>query len=385
MIKILHTGDVHLDSPFSGLNLKKSELRRRELRHTFRTLMQYVKSNGIDILLIAGDLFDSGFVTRETVEMLTAEFESVPFCKVIITPGNHDPYKDNSVYAKVAFPPNVHIFKTEYPEKLEMPEMDLDIYGYAFLTPAFRRSPLANMSVENPERLNILCAHADLGAPLSPHAPLSESDIAAFGCDYTALGHVHNGGEIIKVKSALTENDIYYGYSGCLEGRDFGETGAKCAILLEVTSPEDASLDHPRQIKFKKVRFAKRRYDIETIDISGAHTASEATSAISALIDENEYGENNLLRIILTGSVSPSLTIPKSLSENTPLFHLEIVDSTLPLLDNDALTRDKTVKGEVYRKIKPLLENGTPSERETAAKALRYTLSALSGAEVVDF
>ena len=382
MIKILHTGDVHLDSPFSGLDLKKSELRRRELRATFRTLMQYVKNNSINILLIAGDLFDSGFVTRETIDMLTAEFASVPECKIIITPGNHDPYKDNSVYAKVVFPSNVHIFKTEYPEKLELPEMDIDIYGYAFLSPTFRRSPLAKMSVDNPNRLNILCAHGDLGAPVSPHAPISESDIAAFGCDYSALAHVHNGGEIIKTKSQLTDADIYYGYSGCLEGRDFGECGPKCAILLEVADG-DAPLS--RQIKFKKVRFAKRRYDIETLDITGAHSVSEVKASISALIDEKEYGDNNLLRLILTGTVSPNLVIPKSLSADFPLFHLEIADSTLPLLDNDALTRDKTIKGEFYRKIKPKIENGTPEERETAAKALRYALSALSGAEIVDF
>ena len=31
MLKILHTADIHLDSPFSGLDPRSAELRRNEL------------------------------------------------------------------------------------------------------------------------------------------------------------------------------------------------------------------------------------------------------------------------------------------------------------------------------------------------------------------
>ena len=60
-MKILHTADIHLDSPFSSLDPKKSEERRDELRDAFENMMKYAKESGVEIVLIAGDLFDYGF------------------------------------------------------------------------------------------------------------------------------------------------------------------------------------------------------------------------------------------------------------------------------------------------------------------------------------
>ncbi|MCD7776814.1 MAG: metallophosphoesterase, partial [Firmicutes bacterium] len=91
-VKILHTGDVHLDSPFSGLDPDRAAERKAELRAAFDSLLSFVSQNGVDILLIAGDLFDSGFATHDTVELLKSGFARIPGCRVIISPGNHDPY-----------------------------------------------------------------------------------------------------------------------------------------------------------------------------------------------------------------------------------------------------------------------------------------------------
>ena len=70
MLRILHTGDIHLDSPFSKLDPRLAEQRRQELRRTFVSAMQYAKDKQVDLVLIAGDLFDHGFVTRETMALL---------------------------------------------------------------------------------------------------------------------------------------------------------------------------------------------------------------------------------------------------------------------------------------------------------------------------
>jgi len=44
MLKILHCGDLHLDSPFSGLSHDQSEARRQELRDTFTYMMNYAQT-----------------------------------------------------------------------------------------------------------------------------------------------------------------------------------------------------------------------------------------------------------------------------------------------------------------------------------------------------
>jgi len=99
MLKILHTGDIHLDTPFSRLDARRGEIRRGELRTSFISMMQYAKENGVDMILIAGDLFDSEYVTRESMALLTREFSR--FGKpVVIAPGNHDCIAPGSIWEK---------------------------------------------------------------------------------------------------------------------------------------------------------------------------------------------------------------------------------------------------------------------------------------------
>ena len=95
-IRILHMGDVHLDSPFSALGVDKSESRRRELRGTFTSILYLAKEKNIDLVLISGDLFDDGYATGETVELLCSQFAALPDCRFVVAPGNHDPYTRGS-------------------------------------------------------------------------------------------------------------------------------------------------------------------------------------------------------------------------------------------------------------------------------------------------
>ena len=132
MVRIIHTGDIHLDSPFSGLDVKRAEIRKNELRAAFVTMMSYAKKNAVDIVLIAGDLFDSEYVTRETVALIVREAKNCP-AEIFIAAGNHDPISETSVYVKEGiFPENVHIFSGEELEKVSLDRLGVDVYGYSF-------------------------------------------------------------------------------------------------------------------------------------------------------------------------------------------------------------------------------------------------------------
>ena len=90
-MKLIHCADLHLDSPMeSNLPVEKARERRTEILATFSKLVSHADENGADAILIAGDLFDSGFVTKETTELLVSLFSSVPSCRFVIVPGNHD-------------------------------------------------------------------------------------------------------------------------------------------------------------------------------------------------------------------------------------------------------------------------------------------------------
>ena len=50
-MKIIHTGDIHLDSPFTSLNPIEAEKRRNALRAAFSSMILYAKTEKVELFL----------------------------------------------------------------------------------------------------------------------------------------------------------------------------------------------------------------------------------------------------------------------------------------------------------------------------------------------
>ncbi len=376
MIKIIHTGDIHLDSPFSGLDVKRAEIRKNELRASFVTMMSYAKKNGVDIILMAGDLFDSEYVTRETIGLIVREAKNCP-AEIFIVAGNHDPVSETSVYVKDGiFPENVHIFRKDELEKVSLDRLGVDVYGYSFLSKYLLENPIEGRRVEDPDRFNILLAHADTRSADSKYCPINEQMIKDFGADYTALGHIHNPTEPKKIGNAA------WAYCGCLEGRDFGECGPKGALLIEASKDKGAP-----EMNVRRLRFSRRRYERDEISVDGALSREEILSKINGYIEDEGYGEETLLSLTLRGRIPSSLVLNTDdlAREITGLFFFELIDGTGSAESAEELAADTTVRGKFYRELLPMLGSDDASERATAERALKYGLAALEGNNIVDF
>ena len=66
MVRLLHAGDFHLDSAFTALTPEQSRLRRTESRRTPERLVEWANDHGVQLLLLAGDLFDSASLYGDT-------------------------------------------------------------------------------------------------------------------------------------------------------------------------------------------------------------------------------------------------------------------------------------------------------------------------------
>ena len=98
MATFLHIADVHLDSAFSAhFDACRAQLRRSEVRRCLSGILDRAKS--VDMLRIAGDLFDSRAVSAESVPFLKRKFAELTDTRVFISAGNHDPYSEDSIYA----------------------------------------------------------------------------------------------------------------------------------------------------------------------------------------------------------------------------------------------------------------------------------------------
>lgn len=374
MIKILHCADLHLDSPMSTLDTVRSEARRSELRAAFTSLTVFARNNNVDLLLIAGDLFDDDFVSKDTMAIILREFAAMPDCRIVIAPGNHDPFTGSSYYRRADFPDNVYIFDTPELSCFDFPEINTTVYGYAFTERHMEKCPLEGKKVEDPSRINLLVAHGDLDAPSSAYCPIPSATLARCGFDYAALGHRHTHEGTKKV------GGCYVAYSGCVNGRGFDECGEKGVVM--------AVAEKAGELRFasKFVKLCKREYISDVLDVSGAASNADVLGKISEYIESKRYGDDAALRLKLTGNVSGDFKLSEQfLTEQFPKFFIfEIEDGTLPLLDAEKLRNDPTVKGAFYRSLEPMLVGGDEDERERASLALRYGLAALAGNDFSD-
>ncbi len=365
MLKILHTGDLHLDSPLTSLDFSAAEKARDEHRKVFSDMMQFAIQEDVDLILIAGDLFDSKYVTAATKELVIKLFRD--FAKpIVIAPGNHDPYSLVPLYKSGALPENVRVFKTEELSKFDFDELGVSVYGYAFVTPSLEHSPLAEYDLalgKNPIRL--LCAHAELGVPLSKYAPVTVADVERFDFSYAALGHIHNPPEIHSQRTLIN-------YCGFLFGRSFDELGEGGAFLVTV---DGGKTDAVRKT------FSSHAFIREELDVSGALDEAEISQKITDFINEKGYGKNISLRLTLVGAVNIGVNVSAKALEGcqTELSSLEIKDRTTPVPDGDFLMRDPSIKGEIYRTLLPKLECEDVEQRKLAAKALSIAICALDG------
>ncbi len=370
MIKLLHTGDVHLDSAFAGLDTRHAEIRRNELRAAFTSMMTYARANAVDAVLIAGDLFDGDLVTRETLALLLREFTRFEG-PVYIAPGNHDPASSGSIWTRTKFPENVHIFRSNTLEVVDHPTLPLTFYGYAFTENDLVTVPIENLSVSDLSRVNVLVGHCDM-LGMKKHikdCPMTAAHLDAFGADYAALGHIHN--------PPTPGHDGRWCYCGCLEARAFDETGAKGACVVEI----EKNGTMPSSVTIRRVRFSKRRYEKADLALTGASTQADVREAVENYVNEHHFGEDTLLSLRLTGVVEPSLVIDTSSLEKDGfgLFLLRVEDATMPDIDPILLENDITIRGALYRQLKPSLESEDPRTKEVARRAFRYALSALAG------
>ena len=373
VLKFLHFGDIHLDTPFVGLAPEKSDERRVGLRQNFIKMMDYVRGAGINYVLISGDLFETECATGGTADLLIREFRNCQDTKFIIAPGKHDAYENNPIYTSGRLPSNCYIFTEDKLDRFDFEEDRVVIYGWAFVKDGITESPLYDRTVGDSSKINIVCGYADVdGAVDSDICPVSTSDLKRFGADYYAFGSRHEGGDFVNLGSAM------YGYSGAIESTGFDEPGIGGAKLITVKYDNGEMSMDAKNLVFGQIAFRK-----ETIDVTGVDTGSEIINRVSRLVSEKRYGAETALYLEFVGEIDPRFIIPKNLgSDAFGLYSFDMKDRTIPLYNTKSFRRDMSVKGELFRQLLPMLESDNEEERLLGARAFREGLAALENREI---
>ncbi len=362
-VKILHTADLHLGS--NRTNVKGG---KAEIENTFLKIINRCKSESIDFLLIAGDLFETPFVEPELAEKVISAMEQIPDTIIAISPGNHDCSCPGSVYLKYNFPKNVVIFSS-FLEYTDFPKKNVRLWGAGF-TDRFERLSLLQASNENRnDMINLCVLHGEIVAESTSSAynPIYSSAIAKSGFDYLALGHIHKRSKIQKA------GNTHYSYSGCPDGTGFDELGSLGVYIGEV-SKSNTNLEF--------CETSSRKYIIESVDISSCNNTFDVADKILNHLKQN-YGEKftkNLYRIILTGRIAIDTAIStrqlQSLLSDT-LFFAEVTDKCEADISHiETLATETSLRGIFAGKMLEKI-NSVPLEEQGKYKnALKIGLRA---------
>lgn len=369
-IKILHTADIHFDTPFSGMTPKEALKSREELKQVFEKIIRITLEKEIDILLISGDIFDNLSVNKTTLYFIKSCFESIRKVKVFISPGNHDPINEKSFYSIVEWPENVHIFNGNM-ENIVLEELDTVVWGAGFNTSHVNKSLLKDVKrVEGYNNIMVIHGEITNSQDGNDYNPITEDEIAKTNVDYIALGHRHKFSNIKKAQNT------YYSYSGCPQGRGFDELEDKGIVLIELQN---------KFLEGKFIRTSIRNYYETEINIKGCFGYNEVKNRIINEIKINDR-KNNFYKIILIGEVSEEFTLNEEFLEELlrdEFYFVKIIDRSEIKLDINKLIEGYSLKSIFAKKIYEKLESAeTEEEREIITLALKIGLQSISGEEV---
>lgn len=352
---LLHTADLHLGKSFSTLPPERAEQRRADILATLSRLCKLAQAQQVDLLCIAGDLFDRANPAQPLLaatRRLLAE-AGVP---VLLAPGNHDPLEANSPYLDTHWPGNVLIASQPGWQRMAVDGAEVWAFGYTRASAhesAWQQFPGCGTDA-------VLALHA---ACLSPglaydagYYPFTPADIPP--CGYLALGHHHQAVQVQRAPVAW-----YAGTPEPLEAE-----GAAPAVL-RVTVDAGTTTVEPLEV-------ATRRHRAETLDISGLSSEAIWDRALAAAATDD------LLSLRLTGMLEAEATLDVAGMQaelSAKCFAVEIEADTVALPDDGvpgegvpavlyALTQERLAE----------LEADDP-QRTRLQRAYRYALLALEG------
>ncbi|KAA1259754.1 putative metallophosphoesterase YhaO [Rubripirellula obstinata] len=261
--KILHAADIHLDSPLRNLTKYEdapADQIRGASRRALENMVQLAMDQQVDLVVIAGDLYDGDWPDQNTGLFFVAQARRLidAGIPIAVIRGNHDAF--NKMTLNLRLPKNPDGSEVMLSEKtVDTREFDFDGLAVAVHGRSYRKQhERGDLVKDYPQpisgQFNLGLLHTSLTGfeGHTAYAPCSPQQLADFGYDYWALGHIHQRGE------HQIEGSAPVVFSGNVQGRKINEPGAKGCVIVDIDSRgETTRTFHPLDV----VRFEWCRID----------------------------------------------------------------------------------------------------------------------------
>lgn len=231
-MKFIHFADAHLDSPFRGLSFLPSAAFHQiygAVSESLRRIVALALKEKVDLVLIAGDTFDSASPSPHSQLFFAQEIEKLTAARiqVVMIFGNHDHMRAQDLLVS----PSPYFKLLGAGEKIETAlfhthsGFDYAVTGFSYL----HNHIIADQIPSFPAKSQVYTfglMHAqekEAAASQNVYAPFTRQELRQLNYDYFALGHIH-------LRQVLSKEPLIV-YPGNIEGRQIKELGPKGCYL----------------------------------------------------------------------------------------------------------------------------------------------------------
>ena len=421
MLRIIHTADVHLGARYSDLGEQAAAQRERQFA-AFKATIDLAIAEKVDLVLIAGDLFDSNVQPRRSVERVASELKRLAEARIrtVIIPGTHDVYDRASIYRAYDLPglagsgPDDDMITVIDPDRpsVHLATLETVVHGRVFATKRAPHSPLqgfdaaagpaaASAAAGDPSATSTAAATpAGSARPVAPAPPappteswrigmvhgsiaipgktdhdevvITTEEIAASGLDYLALGHWHSA-------QTAKAGTVTYAYPGAPEPIALDQDRAGKVLLVELDRTASRRSVKVEERQVGRTTFLK-------LDVDAATVVSQP-----GLVDllAGRANPDLVLDVRLVGVRRDDLDLDLVEIEAAlaPSFlKVRLRDASVPALTEGPLPSPDTIAGafirDVEARIAVLEAAGSGAEAAEQRDALRLGRLLLAGHEV---
>ncbi len=380
MLRILHLADLHLGWEPSYLSDEKRRIRCSERNSLLKKCADYALSpeNNIQMVIIAGDLFEDYAPDKGLVRQVTAQLHRLTKAglTVITVPGNHDEftYRD-SVYRSsgenwpgvlVTNPMPAPVFTAD------INGVPVSVYSLAYTGGLTRPGEIGEFPRTGSSGLHIGAFHCslDLGDRFSDNnlsdrsLPLASARLAGAGYDYIAMGHYHR----------FSQSRVGTGtavYPGAVEFKSFHDPGTGHLTIARFTGND---------VDIVRADIDTRKHFCREIDISDLNDTGELLAACRRISDREA-----MVRLSLTGTPGfpvDAQRIAEEMELAGDFFYPEVNNSAHFFAESylDNIAAEPTVQGAYVRRLRERIKAAADERQEKVLRqALLTGLAALKG------
>lgn len=367
-IKFLHTADLHLGAKFVGLGARGKEQRLR-LREVLQDIVALAAQEQVDMVLLAGDVFDNNAPSRESLQVFQDALAKLAAARIpaLLIGGTHDPCVEQGVLtqlAKQAVNPLV-LLSPEHPV-WNHPGKPVVVQGISLVAADQPRRPLSQLRRARGEEWQIGMAHASLevGYGGGREASFTAADVAETQLDYLALGHWHRARDC-----SAAETVCWYSGSPEMIAMDEGERGSVLIVTLEEGKPAQV-----------QSRTVGRRFLVK-LSIDGQDEEKILRQA-KALADPDAVLDLTLTGIFPPQNLPDLDTLRQQLESD--FFFVRLHSTVRSEISPEQLSAypENTVLGRFIRLVEERKQQADAKQQSELDQALQLGVAMITGREV---